>query len=90
MSFLVDDGQQTPQRHATVDTAVGVDRGVTVAAVNSGQPAENPDKWDPLHSWREGRQPHAITTYTPNSFSGRGMSDTVDIGMVPNGDNFEA
>jgi putative transposase len=36
VSFLVDDGQQTPQRHATVDTAVGVDRGVTVAAVNSG------------------------------------------------------
>jgi putative transposase len=35
VSFLVDDGQQTPQKHATVDTAVGIDRGVTVAAVTS-------------------------------------------------------
>jgi putative transposase len=31
VAFLVDDGQQTPQRHATVS----VDRGVTVAAVIS-------------------------------------------------------
>ncbi|MFF2081789.1 RNA-guided endonuclease InsQ/TnpB family protein [Kitasatospora sp. NPDC058162] len=36
VSFLVEDGRQTPQRHAMPNTAVGVDRGVKVAATTSG------------------------------------------------------
>lgn len=35
VSFLVDDGLATPEVHAMPGTAVGVDRGVTVAAVTS-------------------------------------------------------
>ncbi|WP_441250789.1 RNA-guided endonuclease InsQ/TnpB family protein [Kitasatospora sp. McL0602] len=36
VSFLVDTGTATPERHAMPDTAVGVDRGVKVAATTSG------------------------------------------------------
>ncbi|MFF3070636.1 RNA-guided endonuclease InsQ/TnpB family protein [Kitasatospora sp. NPDC057904] len=35
VSFLVEDGRSTPERHAMSDTAVGVDRGVKVAATTS-------------------------------------------------------
>ncbi|WJY40157.1 transposase [Streptomyces sp. P9-2B-2] len=35
VSFLVDEGREAPQKHALPDTAVGIDRGVTVAAVTS-------------------------------------------------------
>ena len=35
VSFLVDDEAATPGQHATPDTAVGIDRGVAVAAVTS-------------------------------------------------------
>ncbi|MBB4931747.1 putative transposase [Lipingzhangella halophila] len=35
VSFLVEDGQLTPEKHAKPDTAVGVDRGVAVAATTS-------------------------------------------------------
>ncbi|MGW4698062.1 RNA-guided endonuclease InsQ/TnpB family protein [Kitasatospora cineracea] len=35
VSFLVEDGRQTPKRHAMPSTAVGVDRGVKVAATTS-------------------------------------------------------
>jgi putative transposase len=35
VSFLVDDGRQTPEKHAMPDTAVGIDRGAIVAAVTS-------------------------------------------------------
>ncbi|MER7849795.1 transposase [Kitasatospora sp. NPDC096077] len=35
VSFLVEDGEQTPERHAMPNTAVGVDRGVKVAATTS-------------------------------------------------------
>lgn len=35
VSFLVDDGATTPEQHAMPDTAVGIDRGVKVAAVTS-------------------------------------------------------
>lgn len=35
ISFLVDDGISTPERHAMPDTAVGIDRGVKVAAATS-------------------------------------------------------
>ncbi|MFJ7247516.1 RNA-guided endonuclease InsQ/TnpB family protein, partial [Kitasatospora sp. NPDC098652] len=35
VSFLVDDGKSAPERHAMPGTAVGVDRGVKVAAVTS-------------------------------------------------------
>lgn len=35
VSFLVEDGTSTPKRHAMPDTAVGVDRGVKVAATTS-------------------------------------------------------
>ncbi|GAA1097734.1 transposase [Nocardiopsis exhalans] len=35
VSFLVEDGQLTPQQHARPDSAVGVDRGVKVAATTS-------------------------------------------------------
>jgi putative transposase len=35
ISFLVEDGCVTPERHATPEAAVGVDRGVTVAVVCS-------------------------------------------------------
>ncbi|GAA3132168.1 hypothetical protein GCM10017687_54940 [Streptomyces echinatus] len=35
VSFLVDDGAVTPERHAMPGTAVGVDRGVAAAAVTS-------------------------------------------------------
>ncbi|MFF3075289.1 RNA-guided endonuclease InsQ/TnpB family protein [Kitasatospora sp. NPDC057904] len=35
VSFLVEDGKQTPERHAMPNTAIGVDRGVRVAATSS-------------------------------------------------------
>ncbi|MEU5642559.1 RNA-guided endonuclease InsQ/TnpB family protein [Streptomyces milbemycinicus] len=35
VSFLVDDSRQTPDKHAMPGTAVGIDRGVMVAAVTS-------------------------------------------------------
>jgi putative transposase len=35
VSFLVDDGAQAPEQHAMPTTAVGIDRGVAVAAVTS-------------------------------------------------------
>jgi putative transposase len=35
VSFLVEDGRTTPQRHAMPNTAVGVDRGVKIAATTS-------------------------------------------------------
>ncbi len=35
VSFLVEDGITTPERHAMPDTAVGIDRGVKVAATTS-------------------------------------------------------
>ncbi|WP_275695749.1 RNA-guided endonuclease InsQ/TnpB family protein [Streptomyces noursei] len=35
VSFLVDDGAKTPERHAMPDTAVGIDRGVNIAATTS-------------------------------------------------------
>jgi putative transposase len=35
VSFLVDDGKETPARHASPDSAVGVDRGVVVAVATS-------------------------------------------------------
>ncbi|WEB43415.1 transposase [Streptomyces yunnanensis] len=35
VSFLVDDGLKTPERHAIPGTAVGIDRGVKAAAVTS-------------------------------------------------------
>ncbi|MBL1110605.1 transposase [Streptomyces sp. 5-8] len=35
VSFLVDDGTATPERHAMPDTSVGIDRGVKTAAVTS-------------------------------------------------------
>ncbi|MFF3889332.1 RNA-guided endonuclease InsQ/TnpB family protein [Streptomyces sp. NPDC001914] len=35
VSFLVDDGAATPEQHAMPNTAVGIDRGVKVAAVTS-------------------------------------------------------
>ncbi|MGW2372125.1 transposase [Kitasatospora sp. NPDC001683] len=35
VSFLVEDGKQTPERHAMPSTAVGIDRGVKVAATTS-------------------------------------------------------
>ncbi|GAA2125219.1 transposase [Streptomyces synnematoformans] len=35
VSFLVDDGHQAPEQHAMPNTAVGIDRGVKVAAVTS-------------------------------------------------------
>jgi hypothetical protein len=62
VSFLVDDGQQTPQRHATVDTAVGVDRGVTVAAVNSGDKVHDRQFITAGQTvrYRRGRQPDAV------------------------------
>jgi putative transposase len=36
VSFLVEDGARTPERHAMPGTAVGIDRGVVVAATTSG------------------------------------------------------
>ncbi|EFL23475.1 transposase, OrfB [Streptomyces himastatinicus ATCC 53653] len=35
VSFLVEDGHRTPEKHTMPDTAVGIDRGVAVAAVTS-------------------------------------------------------